>query len=97
MKFVLTPFFSGVLHIVFLVMGISFLITFIRLFKGPSVPDRVVALDLIAALAVGVIALFAVASQKSLYVDCAITLALIAFLSTVAFARYLLKRGSDDE
>lgn len=98
MNFSLTPWFDGVLNLVFLVMGINFFISFIRLFKGPSVPDRVVALDLIAALAVGVIGLYAVATDNSLYIDCALALALVAFLSTVAFAQYLLRRRrSQDE
>ena len=92
MNFSMTPWFDGVLNLVFLVMGINFFISFIRLFKGPSVPDRVVALDLIAALAVGVIGLYAVATDNPLYIDCALALALVAFLSTVAFAQYLLRR-----
>jgi len=89
MNFSMTPWFDGVLNLVFLVMGINFFISFIRLFKGPSVPDRVVA---IAALAVGVIGLYAVATDNPLYIDCALALALVAFLSTVAFAQYLLRR-----
>jgi len=92
-----TSFFTGVIQIVFIVMGISFWIAFIRLFKGPTVADRVVALDLIAALAVGVIALYSIVTDFKLYVDCAIALALVAFLSTVAFARYLIKRGTGNE
>lgn len=97
MKFVLTPFFEGVIQLAFLGMGIAFILSFIRLVKGPTVPDRVVALDLIAALAVGVIALYAIASERAVYIDAAITLALIAFVSTVAFARYLIKRGTGDD
>lgn len=91
----MTPWFDGVLNIVFLVLGVSFLITFVRLFKGPSVPDRVVALDLIAALAVGTIGIYAVATDNPLYLDCALALALVAFLSTVAFAQYLLRRREE--
>ncbi len=90
-----TPWFDVVINLVFLTMGINFFITFIRLAKGPSVADRVVALDLIAALAVGVIALYAVATETSLYIDCALALALVAFLSTVAFAQYLMRRRGD--
>lgn len=89
--------FSILLNGIYITLGISFLVTFIRLFKGPSTPDRVVALDQIAALAVGAIAIYAVVTDRRGYLDAAIALALIAFLTTVAFAHYLLKRGGDDE
>ena len=93
----LSPWFVQVLFIVYFLLGLCFLLSFFRLFKGPSVPDRVVSLDLIAALAVGSISLYIIVTERTVYLDVAITLALIAFLSTVAFAHYLLKRGSDDE
>lgn len=89
--------FTIILHGVYISLGVSFLVTFIRLFKGPSTPDRVVALDQIAALAVGAISIYSVVTERKGYLDAAITLALIAFLSTVAFAHYLLKKGGDDE
>lgn len=93
----LSPWFLTMFQIAYFTLGLSFVFTFIRLVKGPSVPDRVVALDLIAALAVGVIALYTIVTGRTVYLDAAITLALIAFLSTVAFAHYLLKRGTEDE
>ncbi len=68
------------------------LLTLIRLFRGPSVPDRVVALDLCSALTVGFIATYCVYTGKSVFLDNAVVLALISFLGTVAFARYLERR-----
>lgn len=65
-----------------------------RLVYGPSLPDRVVALDLMSILAVGAIAAFTILTGHTVYLDAAMVLALIAFLGTVAFARYVTLRGA---
>ena len=82
-------------HFVYIVilptLSISMLCAFARLVHGPSLPDRVVALDLMAAIVIGILAAYAVATGEIVYIDVAITLALIAFLGTVAFAYYLQK------
>lgn len=64
----------------------------LRLARGPSLPDRVVALDLLTVLAVGFSALFAIAADQPAFLDVAIALALVAFLATVAFARFAERR-----
>jgi multicomponent Na+:H+ antiporter subunit F len=87
---------SGVLawavDITFVLLILALGLSFIRLALGPSLPDRVVALDLITILAVAFAALYAIASGDSAFLDVAVALALIAFLATVAFARYAEKR-----
>jgi len=75
-------------------LGTGFLSAFVRLLRGPSLPDRVVALDLMSVLVVGLIAVHTVRTGQTVYLDVAIVLGLIAFLGTVAFARYLTLRGS---
>ena len=60
-----------------------------RLFLGPSRADRVVALDLITVLLVAIAALAALRFDDGAYLDLGLTLALIGFLATVAFARYV--------
>jgi multicomponent Na+:H+ antiporter subunit F len=65
----------------------------IRLILGPTLADRILALDLITTLAVGYIAAIAVRTGFMLYIDIAISIALTGFLSTIAFARYLLQRA----
>lgn len=82
------------LIIAFLLVVLGAVFAFIRLAQGPDLADRVVALDLVTILAVGFIALLAIASGESAYVDVAISIALVAFLGTVAFARYAEIRGS---
>jgi multicomponent Na+:H+ antiporter subunit F len=74
-----------------LLLVASLFLAFYRLVRGPSTPDRVVALDLMALIVVGFIATYAVATEQPVLLDAAIVLALISFLSTVAFARYLEK------
>jgi multicomponent Na+:H+ antiporter subunit F len=75
-------------------MSIAILLAVVRLIRGPSLPDRVVALDLISILVAGVIAIYAIETGQAAYLDVAIALALIAFLGTVAFARYIEKQVS---
>ena len=70
-------------------MGLAVL----RLALGPSLPDRVVALDLITILAVAFCALFAISADEAAFLDVAIALALVAFLATVAFARFAERRA----
>jgi multicomponent Na+:H+ antiporter subunit F len=66
-----------------------------RLLRGVTLPDRVVALDLISALLVAFLVLFALAVGVPAYMDAALALALIAFLGTVAFARYVERDRPD--
>jgi multicomponent Na+:H+ antiporter subunit F len=78
------------------ILGLALLLAFIRLVRGPTLPDRVVALDLMAVLAVAIITLYAIATNERILLDAAIVLALITFLGTVAFARYVERRSQDD-
>ena len=77
-------------------MGVAILLAAVRLIRGPSLPDRVVALDLISILVAGTIAIYAIASGQPVFLDVAAVLALIGFLGTVAFARYIEKQASNE-
>lgn len=72
--------------------GMALLLVAIRLMCGPTLPDRVLALDMMVAIGVGFIAAFSLASRQSAYLDIAVALGLVGFLSTVAFARYIETR-----
>ncbi len=74
----------------------GFLFATVRLIKGPSLPDRVVALDLISVLMVCFIGAYAIVAEEPAFLDAAIALALIAFLATVAFARYAESQAEQD-
>jgi multicomponent Na+:H+ antiporter subunit F len=73
------------------ILVLAMFLAFIRLVRGPSLPARVVALDMMASLAVGIIAVYSVATRQPIFLDVAIALALIGFLGTVAFAYYIEK------
>jgi multicomponent Na+:H+ antiporter subunit F len=88
----LSPFLNWAIEITLILLLVSMVIAFVRLVRGPSLPDRIVALDLMTLLAVGVIALFAIREDKPVFLDAAIALALVAFLGTVAYARFLERR-----
>ena len=74
-------------------LALAVVLAFIRVLRGPSLPDRVVAFDLMTTLAVGIMAVYTISTGETVYLDVAIVLALISFLGTVAFARYLEQRG----
>lgn len=75
------------------ILSVSFVLICIRTIKGPTLPDRVVALDMLVAVGIGFLAAFGILSNYPLYIDVAITLGLVGFLATVAFARFILNRG----
>lgn len=72
---------------------LALLLAFVRLARGPSLPDRVVALDLIGLIALGIIACYDIVTEQPVLLDAATVVALVAFLGTVAFARYIQQRG----
>jgi multicomponent Na+:H+ antiporter subunit F len=73
-------------------LGLALLIAFVRLVKGPTLPDRIVAMDLFGVLVVGLIVVLAGSSLVRATLDAAIVIALIGFLGTVAYASYV-ERG----
>ena len=79
------------IQISWVLLSAAMLFALLRLVLGPSGPDRVVALDLIATLAVGFIAVDAIANGQPVILDAAIVVSLVAFLGTVAFALYVEK------
>lgn len=62
---------------------------FIRMLLGPSLPDRVVALDLLTNLVMALIALFSIYTGLPVYLDIIVALALIMFLTSTMYAYYL--------
>jgi multicomponent Na+:H+ antiporter subunit F len=73
-------------------LGLAVLVSFVRLVKGPTLPDRIVAMDLLGVLVVGVIVVLAGSTRVQATLDAAIVIALIGFLGTVAYATYV-ERG----
>ena len=78
-------------------LSLSFLVTIYRIVKGPTLPDRILGLDMLVAIAIGFIAVIGIKTGYTLYVDVAIALGLVGFLATVAFARFVLSRGKTED
>jgi multicomponent Na+:H+ antiporter subunit F len=76
-------------------LGLALLMAFVRLVKGPTLPDRIVAMDLFGVLVVAVIVVLAGSSGVRATLDAAIVIALIGFLGTVAYATYV-ERGDPE-
>lgn len=75
------------------VLVIALLLTVYRAVVGPTLPDRVIALDMLVGIVIGFIAVIALRTGYTLYIDIALALGLVGFLATVAFARFILARG----
>ena len=84
-----------VINIVYFMLSVAILLAFIRLTRGPSLPDRVVALELIASIVVGFVGVHAIDTGISSLLDVAIVIALTAFLAAIGFARFL-ERGTQE-
>ncbi|SFN35550.1 multicomponent Na+:H+ antiporter subunit F [Paenimyroides ummariense] len=86
-------------YIAYVVMPIICLAIFfiiLRFIKGPQVVDRVVALDLMITVGVAFITLFSIVVNNPMFLEEAMIMALIAFLSSVAFSYYIFKRKRDE-
>jgi len=70
-------------------LAMTIVLSLIRLVRGPSLPDRVIALDLLISVAIAMTVVYAMATDQPVFIDVATVLALVSFLGTVAFARYI--------
>lgn len=90
-------FFDLAIVISFTLIVLSFLLTIGRLIMGPTLPDRILSLDMLVTLAIGFIAIFTILTGYYAYLDMAIALGLVGFLATAAFARFVLYQASCPE
>lgn len=74
-------------------LAIAVLVTVVRLVKGPTLPDRIVASDLLGVLVLGLIVVLAASTDVRATLDAAIVIAMIGFLGTVGYATYV-ERGT---
>jgi multicomponent Na+:H+ antiporter subunit F len=89
----MNPWLASVLIVV---LGVALLLTLVRLLRGPTTADRVVALDLLSTLAVGYLAIHAVISGQWIYLDIALGLGLVAFLGTIGFGVLVERQAEED-
>ncbi|HDR50705.1 MAG TPA: cation:proton antiporter [Mariniphaga anaerophila] len=81
-----------VLLIAFSLLLASLVLAFARLLRGPSINDRIAAMDLIASVVMGFVLVYSVMINKSIYFDIPVIISLISFIGTVAVSTYLKHR-----
>ena len=90
---------TGILKIAitisFAILFLALVITLIRLAKGPTLNDRVSALDLLAIIVMGFILVYAILIKNPFYLDIVIVLSLVSFMSTVAVSHYINNKKND--
>ena len=80
-----------ILNLAVIIIMIAIGLGIYRLVKGPTVVDRVIALDLLTLIAIALITMIALVTSRFIYVDVALVYGLLSFLSVLALARYLEK------
>lgn len=85
--------FDFIFYFILPVLTLSVILIFYRFIKGPTILDRIVALDLLITTGIGFIGAYSILTARSNFLDVAMILALIAFLSTVAFSYYIQKKN----
>jgi len=80
---------ATLLNLALVVSALATLVTSYRVIRGPTTPDRVVALDTIGTNVVAVALLFAMLSMQGFFIDVSLVLAIIGFISTITVARFV--------
>lgn len=73
------------------IVALGMILAFVRLAKGPSLPDRVVALDALATMGIGCLVMTSITTGQAVLLDIALAMALITFLGTLALALSIQK------
>lgn len=76
----------------FTAVGLSLVLALARLLIGPGPSDRILALDTMAVNAVALIVLYGIHARTQTYFEAALLIAMLGFVSTVAYARFILRR-----
>jgi len=84
---------NTVIPITLATLAVAAVITFARVLLGPTLPDRVVSIDLVGVLIVGITVVAAAGTGVQAFLDVALVIALISFVGTVAYARYIERGG----
>lgn len=82
---------SLALDITLAVVAVSMLLCFVRLAAGPTLPDRLLALDTLYVNAIAFLVVFGMRVHTAIYFEVALLIAMMGFVGTVAFAKYLLR------
>jgi multicomponent K+:H+ antiporter subunit F len=80
-----------IMPIAFTMLALSMLLSFMRLIKGPDLPDRILALDTLYINAIALVVLLGLHLNTSLYFEAALLIAVMGFVGTIALSKYLLR------
>ena len=78
----------GSMHVV----GVAMLLALYRLLRGPSVPDRILALDTLFVAAIAQLMLFGMHLNTAVYFEAALVIAMLGFVGTVVLSKYVMRR-----
>lgn len=87
--------FPLIIHFSLMLIAVALVIALIRTLLGPSLPDRIMGLDLTASLAIAFVIVYAIGSNESRYIDIAAIVMLVLFIATVAYSLHLKRRIDD--
>jgi len=73
--------------------GVAIAITLYRIIFGPSLPDRVLALDMIGVNLISGIAIISIILDTKSFLDVILILGILAFISTIAFSKFIERGG----
>jgi len=79
------------IDIVLIVLAVSLALCFLRLAIGPSLPDRILALDTLYINTIAFLVIFGIRMDNAVYFEAALLIAMFGFVGTVALAKYLLR------
>lgn len=79
------------LYFAFACFALGLLLNLFRLAKGPSIADRVLALDTMVINGIALLILFGILSDTAMYFEAALLFAMVGFISTVAYCRFILR------
>jgi len=85
---------NAVLVVCFAGLGLAALLVLVRLVRGPSVPDRIVALDVLVQIVVAGIAVAAAVTRNGTYLSVLVAVSLLGFVGTVSVGRFVERRGA---
>ena len=71
------------------VLAVAIILVLVRCIKGPSLPDRVIALDMFTTITTGLLVLVAYFADSYILLDISLVYAVLAFVSVISIARYL--------
>ena len=87
----MTPTLEAALGIAVLLVSGASILSLIRLLIGPSVPDRILALDTLYVNTIALVILFGLRQESTLYFEAALLIAVLGFIGTIALSKYLLR------